>query len=260
MRSPQLPSLPPIWRESRVGLETAALLRSPVFRGEGVEHADGQPVLLIPGFLAGDSSLSLMTRWLRRTGHRTRKAGMRLNVNCSGAAVDCLEERLESMVDRHGRRVAIVGQSRGGQFAKALAVRRPELVSGIVTLGTPTYSPSAIHPVVRAQVLALGMLGSLGAPGLFRHSCLRGDCCTDFSNAVEGRFPDGVGYLSIYSRSDGIVDWRTCLDPDADLLEVDASHCGMGVHPRAFEAIARALESYRAVPAAPRRAPLTRAA
>jgi hypothetical protein len=49
-------------------------MRHPIYRGDGVEHAGGQPVLLIPGFLAGDDSLGIMTRWLRRTGHHTRKA------------------------------------------------------------------------------------------------------------------------------------------------------------------------------------------
>src|SRR4051795_8053815 len=135
MRVPSLLTQPPIWREGRVGLEVAALLRHPVFQGEGVPDGRGQPVLLIPGFLAGDDSLGLMTRWLRRTGHHTRKAGMRANVGCSGATVDRLEERLDELVAKRGRKVAVVGQSRGGTFAKVLAQRRPHLVSGIVTLG-----------------------------------------------------------------------------------------------------------------------------
>src|SRR3954470_20020833 len=86
--------LPPLWRESRLGLEAAALLRSRVFKGEGVEDAGGQPVMLIPGFLAGDDSLGLMTQWLRRTGHRTKSAGIRSNVDCSSASVERLAGRL----------------------------------------------------------------------------------------------------------------------------------------------------------------------
>src|ERR687886_899088 len=111
--SPPLPLLPPLWREGRLGLEVAALMRSGVYRGEGVEHAGGQPVMLIPGFLAGDDSLGLMTQWLRRTGHHTRKAGIRSNVDCSAVAMDRLEERLEAMAGTRGQKVAIVGQSRG---------------------------------------------------------------------------------------------------------------------------------------------------
>src|SRR2546421_2596051 len=156
-------AIPPLWRESRVGLEAAALMRHPVYRGDGVADAGGQPVLLIPGFLAGDDSLGIMTRWLRRTGHHTRKAGIRSNVDCSAVAVERLEERLETMAETRGEKVAIIGQSRGGNFAKVLAVRRPDIVSGIVTLGSAQLNPMAIHPLVQAQVYLVGALGAIRA-------------------------------------------------------------------------------------------------
>ena len=58
---------------------------------------DGRPVLLIPGFLAGDGSLATMTRWLRENGYRTRRAGIRANVGCSTEAFARLEARLEAL-------------------------------------------------------------------------------------------------------------------------------------------------------------------
>src|SRR5436305_12187668 len=115
--SPSPLHMPPIWRESRFGFEAAALLRSRVFKGFDVEDAGGQPVMLIPGFLAGDDSLGLMTQWLRRTGHRTKSAGIRSNVGCSNASVERLAERLECLAQTTGQRVAIIGQSRGGNPA-----------------------------------------------------------------------------------------------------------------------------------------------
>jgi pimeloyl-ACP methyl ester carboxylesterase len=247
---PPLP-LPPIWRESRLGLEAAALLRSRVFKGVDVEDAGGQPVLLIPGFLAGDDSLGLMTQWLRRTGHHTRKAGMRSNVACSSISLERLTERLECLADATGQKVAIIGQSRGGSLAKVLAVRNPELVSGIVTLGSPQLDPFDVHPLVRVQVLAVGTLGSLGVRGLFKHSCRNGECCESFWEDLAGPMPTGVGYLSVYSKSDGIVRWRSCLDPEADHLEINASHVGMAVNPRGYRAIAGALADFRAADPGP---------
>jgi triacylglycerol lipase len=243
--------LPPLWRESRIGLEAAALLRSRVFRGEGVEDAGGQPVLLIPGFLAGDDSLGLMTQWLRRTGHRTKSAGIRSNVDCSSASAERLGERLECLAQSTGQRVAIIGQSRGGNLAKVLAVRHPELVSGIVTLGSPQLDPFDIHPLVRVQVYAVGTLGTLGMKGLFKHSCKWGKCCERFWEELAGPMPRGVGYLSVYSKSDGVVRWRACLDPEAEHLEIKASHVGMAVHPRAYRAIAAALTDFRAADPGP---------
>ena len=245
MRLPSPFSQPPIWREGRLGLEVASLLRDPLFRGEGVRDAGGQPAFLIPGFLAGDDSLGVMTRWLRRTGHHTHKAGMRSNVNCSEEAVNRLEERVESLAERRGQKVAIIGQSRGGNFARVLAVRRPDLVSGIVALGSPQLDPLAVHPLVRAPVLAVGALGTLGVPGLFRHSCRNGHCCECFWRDMEADFPSGVGYVSIYSRSDGIVDWHACLDPAAEHVEIQASHCGMAVSAQAYRTVAEALARFR---------------
>jgi len=238
--------LPPLWRESRIGLEAAALLRHPIHRGEGVAHADGQPVLLIPGFLAGDDSLGIMTRWLRKTGHHTRKAGIRSNVDCSAVAVERLEERLELMAESRGEKVAIIGQSRGGNFAKVLARRRPDLVSGIVTLGSPQKDPTDVHPLVRANVYALGALGTLGVRGLFHHSCMWGSCCTSFWEDLRGELPAEIGYVSVYSRTDGVVNWRSCLDEGARHVEIRASHCGMGVNVGTYEVLAQALEEFRA--------------
>jgi triacylglycerol lipase len=249
-----LPLLPPLWREGRLGLEAAALLRSRVYRGDDVEHAGGQPVLLIPGFLAGDESLGLMTRWLRRTGHHTRRAGMRSNVDCSEASYERLVERLECLVETCGERVAIIGQSRGGNFAKVLGVRHPDLVSGIVALGSPQLDPFDIHPFVRAQVYAVGTLGFLGVPGLFSHRCRSGRCCESFWDDLRKPLRDDVGYLSVYSKSDGVVNWRSCLDSGAKHLEIDASHIGMAVSPRAWRAVEQALVGFRAVDRGPARA------
>src|SRR4051812_758368 len=120
----RLPALPPMWRESLMPLEAAQLMRSAEWHGIGQAHGDGRAVLLIPGYLAGDASLAVMTRWLRGLGYRTRKAGIRSNVNCSAEVVRCLEDRLELMADQSGDRVAIIGQSRGGIIARALAKRR----------------------------------------------------------------------------------------------------------------------------------------
>jgi pimeloyl-ACP methyl ester carboxylesterase len=237
--------VPPLWRESRLGFEAAQLLRSPVWRGVGVEPGEGRPVLLIPGFMAGDGSLSTMARWLRQNGYRTYRAGIRANVGCSQDACDRIEERLEALVARTGSKVAIVGQSRGGVLARVVATRRPDLVAGIVGLGAPTVGQLRVHPLVLLHVGVVGALGTGRVPGLFSVSCLRGTCCEPFRGDLLNDFPLDVRYVSVYSRSDGIVDWRACLDGAADeLVEIRASHCGMAVSVQAYEQVARALAAF----------------
>lgn len=249
------PHVPPLWRESRIGFEFAGLLRSGVWHGHRVADGEGQPVLLVSGLYAGDESLGFMARWLKNTGHRPCRAGISSNVDCSARSIDRLERRLECLAEDSGQKVAVVGQSRGGSFARVLAVRRPDLVSGIVTLGSPLTSTLDIHPLVRGSVYAMGVFGTLGVGGLMRHSCLWGDCCTEFWEQLEADFPPGVGFVSIYSRTDGVVNWRSCLDPAAETVEVRASHCGMAVNAEVYRAVAATLEGLRAAEAAkkPRR-------
>src|SRR3954471_9959845 len=89
MDAPKLVRIP-IWGESRVGLEHAALRRDPVLRGDGVPGGAGAPVMLVAGFMAGDASLRVMARWLRDLGHRPCRAGIRANVDCATRTISRL--------------------------------------------------------------------------------------------------------------------------------------------------------------------------
>jgi pimeloyl-ACP methyl ester carboxylesterase len=202
-------------------------------------------VLLITGFLAGDPSLTTMARWLKRLGYRPCRARMRVNVDCTARGLERLEDSLESLAEQHGRKVTIVGQSRGGTMARLLAVRRPDLVEQIVTLGSPLTDWMAIHPLVRAQVTMVGLLGTAGVPGLFGYACQAGDCCAEARDGAVAPFPEDIRFVSVSSRSDGIVDWRSCLDPAAEHVEVTSTHIGMAVNREVFRAVGQALGSRR---------------
>jgi triacylglycerol lipase len=230
----------PIWREGLVAFERAALMRSDVWRGEGIPHGDGNPVMLIPGFLAGDPSLGLMAQWLKRIGYRPCRAGIRANVDCAARALERLETQLERHAERHGRKVTIIGHSRGGTMARVLAVRRPDLLDGVVCLGSPLKDQLAIHPLVHAQVKAVALLGTLGTRGLFSYNC-NSTCCASVEEQLAAPFPEGVRFASVYSCSDGVVDWRACLDPAARHIEVDSTHVGMAVNPAVFYVLSRLL-------------------
>jgi pimeloyl-ACP methyl ester carboxylesterase len=230
----------PIWREGRVALERASMRRDPLLRGVGIQRGDGTPVLMIPGFLAGDLSLTLMARWLRDIGYRPCRAGIRANVDCTERALVRLEHQLERFAERHERRVRIVGHSRGGTMARVLAVRRPDLVEGIICLGAPMTDQLDVHPLVRAQVRTVAFLGTLGVPGLFSFGCGSG-CCAQATADTTAPFPERVAFTSIYSRSDGVVAWRACLDPAADQVEVRSSHVGMAINAEVFRAVAATL-------------------
>jgi pimeloyl-ACP methyl ester carboxylesterase len=186
-----------------------------------------RPALLIPGFLANDASLSRLSAWLRSGGFRTYRSGIVLNTACMEPLLETLERRLVRAVERVGRKAVVVGQSRGGTLGRALAVRRPELVDELVTLGSPVLDPLAVHARAWVSIGAVGLLGTLGVPGCFGFSCRAGACCERARADALRPFPGGVRYLAVYSRSDEVVKWEACLDPGAEQVEADSTHIGM---------------------------------
>ena len=199
------------------------------------------PVLLVPGFLAGDGTLALLARSLRAQGLRTYRSNIHSNVGCTRDAATQLEARLESIAMRRGRRVQVVGHSLGGMLARGVAVRRPDLVSNIVTMGSPMLAPGAHHVSLSASIEVLVRLSRAGLAGLMSADCVRGDCARESFGESRQPLPAAVGFTAIYSRRDGIVDWRACVDPAAVAVEVSASHLGMAFDPRVIDVVAGAL-------------------
>jgi pimeloyl-ACP methyl ester carboxylesterase len=199
------------------------------------------PVLLVPGFMAGDATLAFMRRALRQEGLRTYRSHIHANVGCTLNAAAQLETRLESIAIRRGTRVQIVGHSLGGMLARGLAVRRPDLVSRIVTMGSPMLAPGAHHMVLSRGVDMLVRLSRAGLPGLMSEECVAGTCARQSFDESRAPMPSGVDFTTIYSQRDGIVDWHACVDPEAVAVEVTASHVGMAVDPRVISIVLEAL-------------------
>jgi pimeloyl-ACP methyl ester carboxylesterase len=234
----------PLYAELRYWPELAGLLADGRFRAPA-RAAHRAPVLLIPGFMAGDSSLALLSSWLRRRGHTVRLSGIRINAGCAGRELT----RLEQVLAGFDEPAIVIGQSRGGTLARALAARAPEAVAAVVMLGSPVLDPLAVSASVMRTVRSMARLGDLGVPGVFSSECRAGDCCADYYALLRAPLAGGMAALMIYSRSDAIVDWRACLDRSATCVEVDGSHCGMAVNARVYEELERILKRAEAAPA-----------
>lgn len=191
---------------------------------ETAPRGDGHPVLVLPGLLAGDFSTAPLRRFLRALCYDAHGWERGLNLGPSAAVRRLLEQRLQGLRRRHGRRVSLVGWSLGGIYARELARTHADDVRVVVTLASPFRDISASHaarlvpirPNGRPLREARELRALLGAP-----------------------LP--VPSTSIYSRSDGIVAWRSCLEtegPGRESIEVRCSHTGMGFHPPALAVIA----------------------
>ncbi len=229
--------------ELRWQAELTRLLVDPVYRGVGVPPGDGSPVLLIPGFLAGDESLRVLAGWLDRIGYEARRSGIRLNVDCSDRALDRLEARLERIDRETGRPTALIGHSRGAHFAKALAHRRPELVSQAISLGAGLDTPFDISVPTKVAVAAVGAVHRRTTDRATRNGCLTDTCGCRFALDYAAPFPESVPLTSIYSREDGVVWWEACIVPYARCVEITGSHMGLAFNRKAYRAIAETLAS-----------------
>lgn len=231
----------PLRGELRYGLELARLLADHDFRRPRRRPGESA-VLLVPGFMAGDQSLSVLAGWLRRRGARTAGAGMVLNTDCAERAVGGIESRLRRLAKGSEGRVVLIGQSRGGELARVVALRNPDLVSTLVMLGAPVLDPLSVGPAVLGAVRSVARLGDLGVPRMFSSECGDGQCCAAFREDLQAPLPSGIRAVAIYSRSDGIVSWEACLDASAEHVEVESSHAGMSVNPRVYRVLAEVLD------------------
>jgi len=201
----------------------ASLLLSPLLMR--APRGDGHPVLTLPGFLASDLSMVPMRRYLGELGYDAQAWRMGRNIGGVSRMRAALKERLAEIYNAAGRKVSIVGWSLGGVYARDLALQAPDMVRYVVTLGSPFAND------VRATN-ATRLYEALSGEPVEDNSELR--------KAIAGDLP--VPTTSIYSRSDGIVNWRTCLvrpSDTAENIEVHlASHVGLGVNPAALWAVA----------------------
>lgn len=191
--------------------------------------------------MAGDTTLKAMSVFLRHQGFRTYRAQIHVNAGCTRQAADHLEVRLESIATRRNRKVTIVGHSLGGMLARGLASRRPDLVEGIVSMGSPVLAPGAIHKVLAWDAQMLAKLTRAGFGGMMSADCFGGECARVSWEESQKPLDAELAFTAIYSKRDGIVDWRACLDPSADQIEVPTSHCGMAVDPIVMDHVLAAL-------------------
>ncbi len=210
--------------ESRAVFELGAIAAaSPFLRLIG--RGDNHPVLVLPGFLAGDPSTAPLRSVLQSQGYWVHGWRLGRNLGPTAHIIDGLMERLRVLHDRHDQPVSLIGWSLGGIYARRLARRFPDVVRQVITLG----SPFRINPDDRSAVS--GLYDRLRPA----HVVNRDDMLPGFEGG-----PLSVPTSAIYTRTDGVVRWWQCIEsigPQSENIEVRGSHSGLGFNPAVIYAI-----------------------
>lgn len=221
--------------ELRAPLEALSLLPTlPLLRL--APKGDGQPVLVIPGFLATDNSTYVMRRYLKRQGFNVHGWDMGRNPGLRDDIYQKLEQRIIELYGQHQEKISLVGWSLGGLYARILGHRLPDYVRQVVTLGSPF---NLAHPKDTSEVEISGPILKMYErlnPNRASDELLNGEPIWETAPPVPS--------TSIYSESDGIAAWRYCIDPvrpETENLRVSGSHTGMTHNPMIYYAVSERL-------------------
>ena len=187
---------------------------------------DGHTVLVLPGFLTSDASTDFLRTYLRALG--LNAVGWELGRNLGGLyrMREQLRKKVAELRRESGQRVSVVGWSLGGVYARDLALGLPDMIRGIITMGSPFSGDLRANNVGRLYDRVSGETVD--------------DAAMEDVMALAGEMP--VPATSIYSRTDGVVSWQTSVmqpSPRSENIEViGASHMGLGFNPAVLWAVA----------------------
>ncbi|WKB52479.1 esterase/lipase family protein [Eleftheria terrae] len=196
-------------------------------RHDDFPAGDGHPVILFPGLAADRAALAPLCDFCGKLGYEAHDWGRGVNTGPQGDLEDWLEQLCEDVqvhTRRVGRRASLVGWSLGGIYAREVAKKVPEAVRQVITLGAPFGGGEHAHAGWLTHLLS-GQSRSVAE--------LLGERL---------RTAPPVPTTSIYSRTDGVVAWQSCVEADGprcESIEVsDASHIGLVWNARVWQVVA----------------------
>lgn len=232
----------PVWQEWIAGVELAFLQVSPVYWGYGIPHGDGSAVVLVPGFLGTDLYLTQFAVWLRRIGYKAFYSGIPLNADCPNLLIRRnLNEAIQQATKLSKSRIHLIGHSLGGSLARSAAAQMPERVASVITLGAPIRGIGARASIMTAAEMVRKNILERHGQGVLP-TCYTSRCTCEFFESLRAQFPKSVKQTAIYTKSDGILDYRVCQtgDPEVD-VEVSSTHIGMAFSPLVYRIVAHRL-------------------
>jgi triacylglycerol lipase len=232
----------PIWKEALFGAELLLLHASPVFYGLGVPRGEGSAVVVIPGFLGTDIYVTHLNAWLRRIGYRSYLSGIGVNAECPNLLIRYrLSQTIKKARAETGSKVHLIGHSLGGMIARSVAAQMADEIASVTTLAAP-FRGTVMHQSVlhAADEVRRRILHEHGPR--VSTDCYTPHCTCEFVNSLKCSLPDSIVETAIYTREDGIVDWRYCRSGNSETdFEVCGTHVGLVFNPSVYTIIAERL-------------------
>jgi pimeloyl-ACP methyl ester carboxylesterase len=241
------PARLPLWRESFTGIDWLRLHASKVYYGFGIPHGTGAPVILVPGFMTTDSYLIELYAWLVRIGYKPYLSKIGRNADCPHILANNLVHTVHKAHRETRKPVHLIGHSLGGVLARNASVRVQDQLASVIALGAPIRGVRVhpmmlyMHDLVHKKI----HLSQYAKPLHLRpqsRECFRATCRCSFAQTWRTPLPDDIAFTSIYTKKDGVVDWKVCKSrrPDAN-FEVTGTHCGLAFNPESYQVIAERL-------------------
>jgi triacylglycerol lipase len=228
----------PLWREVGLVQEWLRLRTTPVFRGQGIPRGDGAAVVTIPGFMCRDVYTHCLTAWLQRLGYRAFPSGIERNNDCLEKVLGRVMTTIEQAAAATGGQVHLIGHSLGGVLARIIAAERPALIASVLTLASPFRGIRAHPYVLRLARRVRERVQHQDAP-----HCFTGFCACPAITALQKELPAAIRHCAVYTKADGIVDWRACINDDpACNVEVSGTHIGLVFNAEVYRLIATHLK------------------
>jgi triacylglycerol lipase len=227
------------WTEALFAAEILFLHATPVYYGFGVPRGDASGVVIIPGFLGTDLYLMELHAWLQRIGYRSYFSGVGINAECPNLLVQRhLNETIARARAETGRRIHLIGHSLGGVIARSIAGQRPRDIASVITLASPFRGTATSRTILHAADAIRQRILQEHGQGVLP-TCYTGRCTCSFVDSLKRDIPAAMFETAIYTRDDGIVDWRYCMTGNEDVdFEVPGTHIGMAFNPSAYTVVA----------------------
>jgi thioesterase domain-containing protein len=224
--------------------EFAQLFADPIYYGIGAKRGDGRHVVVLPGLFGNDWYLYPLRSWLGRIGFRPVRSSLAINAGCPERLTRQIQRELERRLDNSPRPVALIGHSRGGILARAIASRLQEQASQLILLGSPvgaierwTAWPESTSNATNASVAQAGNR----ARSLLDPDCDVPRCGCPFPSDLRRPLSQETEVVSIYSESDPVVPGWACTMNGARNVNVSGTHTGLVYNGAVYRELVAAL-------------------